>query len=185
MRDRRTPTKPSCNYGCLGESSTWSFSRKALMMIRNHLDEPPLPEYVINEESRAYNLTWSPSGFDETASFTNLPSVDYAKYLLSGVRFHLGQLYHLYDEDEFMRHFDQFYQLPTDRRLEEARENKTWYIQFLVLLALGKAIMSPPMKDSNKLPDSQSNATLHIRVQLAAITAKIINSMPTHNELFI
>ncbi|KAH7016969.1 hypothetical protein EDB80DRAFT_827286 [Ilyonectria destructans] len=60
----------------LGESSTWSFSRKTLMVIRDHLKASDLPDVCINEESRAYDLDWGKQPFGSAAKFHNLPSID-------------------------------------------------------------------------------------------------------------
>ncbi|KAM6510353.1 hypothetical protein FALCPG4_017969 [Fusarium falciforme] len=137
----------------LGESSTWSFSHKTLMLVRDHLHDAnlPLPNIPLNEESRAYSLTWGSSGFEDPASFSNLPSRDHAVYLLNGVRFHLGSLYHLYDERQFMDLFHAFYDSP----VESGTKNKIWYIQFLTLLALAKAISIQPASGTAALPGSE------------------------------
>ncbi|KAM0414660.1 hypothetical protein ACHAPT_013504, partial [Fusarium lateritium] len=139
--------------GWLGESSTWSFSHKTLMLVRDHLHDQnlPLPNIPPNEESRAYSLSWGSSGFEDPASFSNLPSRDHAVYLLNGVKFHLGSLYHLYDVRQFMDHFHAFYDSP----VETGTKNKIWYIQFLTLLALAKAISIQPSSGATTLPGSE------------------------------
>ena len=136
--------------GCLGESSTWSFTQKTLMLIRNHLDDQDLPlaDIATNEESRAYALSWSSSGFEDESNFRDLPSIDYAIYLINGIKFHVSQLYHLFDERQFMALFYEFYDAPT----EVARKNRIWYVQFLTLLGLAKALIIQPCAGSTILP---------------------------------
>lgn len=83
----------------------------------------------------AYDLGWdghrNPMGQDTTA----LPTLDYAIYLINAVKFHCGQMFHLFDEESFMGHLYDFYSngnnaiSPTD----------LWYIHFLVIIAFGKA----------------------------------------------
>ncbi|RMJ04825.1 hypothetical protein CDV36_014502 [Fusarium kuroshium] len=137
----------------LGESSTWSFSHKTLMLVRDHLHDQnlPLPNIPLNEESRAYSLSWGSSGFEDPASFSNLPSRDHAIYLLNSVKFHVGSLYHLYEERQFMDLFHAFYDSP----VEAGTKNKIWYIQFLALLALAKAISIQPASGATALPGSE------------------------------
>ena len=136
--------------GCLGESSTWSFTQKTLMLIHDHLHGQGLPvmDIATNEESRAYPLSWGSSGFDDPANFTDLPSADHALYLINGLKFHVGQLYHLYDESHFMKPFHDFYSAPA----EVARENRIWYVQFLTLLGLAKALVVQPSRQGAVLP---------------------------------
>ncbi|KAK4086513.1 transcriptional regulator family: Fungal Specific TF [Purpureocillium lilacinum] len=135
---------------CLGESSTWSFTQKTLMLIHDHLHGQGLPvmDIATNEESRAYPLSWGSSGFDDPANFTDLPSADHALYLINGLKFHVGQLYHLYDESHFMKPFHDFYSAPA----EVARENRIWYVQFLTLLGLAKALVVQPSRQGAVLP---------------------------------
>lgn len=78
----------------------------------------------------------------------DLPSIDHALYLLNGVKFHIGQMYHLFDETEFMSHFHDFYRNPA----EKAESRRIWFVQFLVLLALGKAVSVAPLKGASSLP---------------------------------
>ncbi|KAL7760755.1 hypothetical protein ACKLNR_007290 [Fusarium oxysporum f. sp. zingiberi] len=137
----------------LGESSTWSFSHKTLMAVRDSLDgrDLPLPEIPLNEESRVYPLTWGSSGFEDPINFSNLPCKDHAIYLLNGVSFHIGPLYHLYDQASFMELLHEFYTSPT----EVGKRRKIWYCQFLTLLALGKAISVQPARNASHLPGSE------------------------------
>ncbi|KAI9041792.1 putative amino-acid permease [Aspergillus affinis] len=137
---------------CLGESSTWSFTHKTLRLMHSHLDvqEPPLTEITTNEESRAYPLSWGSSGFEDPASFSDLPSADYALYLVNGFKFHVGQLYHLFDESRFMRLLNDFYNFP----VEVARNHKIWYVQFLTILGLAKSLVVQPSRGAITLPGS-------------------------------
>ncbi|OAQ74575.1 protein phosphatase 2C [Purpureocillium lilacinum] len=108
----------------------------------------PVMDIATNEESRAYPLSWGSSGFDDPANFTDLPSADHALYLINGLKFHVGQLYHLYDESHFMKPFHDFYSAPA----EVARENRIWYVQFLTLLGLAKALVVQPSRQGAVLP---------------------------------
>ncbi|KAK7413857.1 hypothetical protein QQX98_007274 [Neonectria punicea] len=121
------------------------------MVIRDHLKESDLPGVAMNEESRAYDLNWGNRPFDDAANFRNLPSIDHATYLIESLKFHVGQLFHLFDEAEFMHRVHEFY-LDPDRY---AKGNRIWYVQFLAVLALAKAVGTNPAKGSRTLPGSE------------------------------
>ncbi|RDH30767.1 fungal-specific transcription factor domain-domain-containing protein [Aspergillus welwitschiae] len=137
---------------CLGESSTWSFTRKTLRLIHDHLQdqETPLTNIATNEESRAYPLSWGPRSLDDPGNFSDLPSPDHAIYLISGIKFYVGQLYHLFDESKFIEVLHEFYRSPA----EVASAYKIWYVQFLTLLGLAKAVVIKPSRGSCVLPGS-------------------------------
>lgn len=133
--------------GSLGESSLWACSRRALALIRSQLDSAESPESQLNEESSAYHLSWGPPGLDNENIFRSLPSIDHALYLVNGVKFHVGQMYHLFDETEFMTHFHDFNRNPA----EKAASHRIWFVQFLALLALGKAVSVVLLKGASSL----------------------------------
>ncbi|CAI6096117.1 unnamed protein product [Clonostachys chloroleuca] len=120
------------------------------MLAHKHLDaqDISLTNIATNEESRAYPLSWSSSGFEDPANFTDLPSEDYSMYLLNSLQFHIGQLYHLFDQTEFMKLFYTFYQSPS----EVARHNRIWYVQLLTLLGLAKSLIIQPARNATCLP---------------------------------
>ena len=48
-------------------------------------------------------------------------------------------MFHLLDEEEFMRGLHEFYEDPSER----IKSSRMWFIQFLLVLAFGKAFLSP------------------------------------------
>jgi hypothetical protein len=120
------------------------------MLFRHHLQESDLPNIAINEESRAYDLSWGSSPFNKTVSFEGLPSLDHATYLIESLKFHVGQLFHLFDEKRFMQRIRDFYADPA----QYVKKDRIWYVQFLAVLALGKAVATNPAKGSRTLPGS-------------------------------
>ena len=46
---------------------------------------------------------------DDPPDISGLPSLDHALYLSETVKFHLGQSYRLYNEDEFIHNVREFY----------------------------------------------------------------------------
>ncbi|KAK7742552.1 hypothetical protein SLS63_000116 [Diaporthe eres] len=105
-------------------------------------------------DGSAYDLGWnsregllgSSSGPDSTKDNPPLalPSLDYSEYLINAVKFHCGQIFHLFDDNDFHQRLQQFY-AEHDRHI--AREKAgLWYIHFLLILAFGKIfVMKKPV----------------------------------------
>lgn len=66
-----------------------------------------------------------------------LPSLDHAIYLLNTVKFHCGQVFHLFDEESFTKYMYDFYSDPSAQMTTGSLE----YIHLLVILAFGKALV--------------------------------------------
>ncbi|EAW16782.1 putative C6 transcription factor [Aspergillus fischeri NRRL 181] len=65
--------------------------------------------------------------------------------MLNTVRFHFGHLYQLFDEEDFTRNLDEFYHNASAK----VQESRLWYVQFLVVLAFGEALLAPVRRASN------------------------------------
>lgn len=138
---RRCPFHSHSRAGWLGPSSTWAYSRQVLNMIQGHLGQHESPEVPLNVDAQAFKLDW-PSSRDITDPATvDLPSLDYALYLTNTVKFHLGQTYHLFDEERFMTGLYDFYK--RGLKPEPTADARLWYIQFLLIMAFGKALLVP------------------------------------------
>ncbi|KAK1673881.1 fungal-specific transcription factor domain-containing protein [Colletotrichum godetiae] len=139
----------------LGPSSTWAYSRQVLNMIQGHLGQHESPEVPLNVDAEAFKLDW-PSSRDVIPQATvDIPSLDYALYLTNTVKFHLGQTYHLFDEESFMTGLYDFYR--RGPRLEPTADSRLWYIQFLMIMAFGKALLVPG--NPNQTPPGSSLVT--------------------------
>ncbi|KAK9779929.1 putative Fungal-specific transcription factor domain-containing protein [Seiridium cardinale] len=118
----------------LGTSSNWSFCRRILQMTHEHVRNAPLPSNSLLFDGMAYDVGWrgpfEPIDTDPLA----IPSPDYAIYLINAVKFHCGQMFHLFDDDEFHHRLQQFYSEPD----QGVRKADLWYIHFLLILAFGK-----------------------------------------------
>ncbi|KZL76341.1 Zn(II)2Cys6 transcription factor [Colletotrichum tofieldiae] len=131
----------------LGSSSNWSFSRQVLSVTHEHVCQSPLPTNSLLFDGCAYDLGWDGSRTTQTLDNRLIPSYDYAIFLINAVKFHCGQMFHLFEEDEFMGHMQTFYsKSSTDR----AEEDSLWYIHFLVVLAFGKSLIQ--RKNQGKRP---------------------------------
>lgn len=90
-------------------------------------------------ESQNYTLDWAdvmPLSSAETLKSV-LPSSDFAIYLINSVKFHCGQIFHLFEEEEFMQNFTAYH----DGRYQDIAYPEIWHVHYLLILALGKAFV--------------------------------------------
>ncbi len=96
----------------------------------------PLPAASLLFEGQTYELGWdgrrASAEFDEAT----LPTPDFALFLINAVKFHCGQLFHLFDEQDFMRNFSNYHD-----REHGGDCSDLWRIHYLLILALGKAFI--------------------------------------------
>ncbi|RMJ18115.1 hypothetical protein CDV36_002251 [Fusarium kuroshium] len=120
----------------LGPTSSWSFCRRVLSLIASRLPEhhvPPDPWTLAQ-----FDLNWSPLGADESPAINDLPAQDYATFLAHTVKYHLGTLSPILDDDVFFARINDLYGDPA----AEVKRSRLWYAQFLLVLALGEAIVN-------------------------------------------
>ena len=122
----------------LGTSSNWSFGRRVLSTACERLNVQ-IPSEQLYFEGCAYNIDWnafSPESTGETQS--PLPSAEYAVYLINVIKFHCGQMFHLFDEETFMQHFAVFHES------ENGKDNvpRLWYAHYLLLIGLAKLLVA-------------------------------------------
>ncbi|KAJ5342368.1 hypothetical protein N7541_011492 [Penicillium brevicompactum] len=123
----------------MGTSSSWSFSRRILGMTHLQLTgNPLLPDKETQLfDGHAYDLEWDGNKANchhDIFDVSNLPSLDFAKYLITSVKFHCAQLFNLFDEERFMNTLTAFYQNPA----REAQRSPLWFCHLLLILAFGK-----------------------------------------------
>jgi proline utilization trans-activator len=143
------PVRQICKNGSykivdyLGTSSNWSFTRRVLSMTYENVYQAPLPTEALLFDGTAYNLDCNDSENSLNTDTLIVPTLDYALYLINTVNFRCGQLFHLYDPDNFMPCMHAFYS-------DQTYPSTLWYIHFLLILALGKALVMPGNR--RKLP---------------------------------
>jgi proline utilization trans-activator len=98
----------------------------------------PTPLAAPRLDGTAYALDW-PDTDAIGSGREDMPTLDYAIYLINTVKFHLGQLYHIFDENTFESRLREFY---TTSPEDSTERDKIWLVQLLVILALGKAFLS-------------------------------------------
>ncbi|KAF9890614.1 hypothetical protein FE257_005745 [Aspergillus nanangensis] len=128
---------PSGRTFYLGTSSNWSFARKILSMTHEHLYNSALPTSDLLFDSSAYDLTWDGMRTTVDSNIPTAPPLDFSIYLINAVKFHAGQLFHLFDEQTFMEGLYAFYDNPK----EHMATCGLWYIHYLLILAFGKAFV--------------------------------------------
>jgi proline utilization trans-activator len=114
------------------------------MTYEKVMHEPLSPENLLFE-GKSYDLGWDGTRRLSSASqsdFPALPSTDFAMYLLSAVKFHCGQLFHLFEEEKFMQQFSAFQDNPS----QVIESPNLWFIHYLLILAFGKAFVSQGSK---------------------------------------
>lgn len=110
-------------------------------MIQEYLGQHESPETPLNVDGQAIKLDWPSSREVIPKPTVDIPSLDYALYLTNTVKFHLGQTFHIFDEDNFMGGLHDFYR--KGPKNEPTTDTRLWHIQFLLVMAFGKALLVP------------------------------------------
>ncbi|KAH8674253.1 hypothetical protein BX600DRAFT_227513 [Xylariales sp. PMI_506] len=138
---------PRGRYRFMGPTSTWSFCRRTLALVEQRLPEiQAMPRDPFNNDGAAFRLKWTTVANEAVPDVSNLPPTDYAIFLLSTVKFHLGSYFQLIDEDLFIRNTNQ---LEKDAA-RVAQHQRLWFAQYLLVLAFGQAFLTH--SDSNTSP---------------------------------
>lgn len=120
----------------LGVSSNWSFGRRVLSIVHERIyGAPAAADASLLFEGSTYDLGWNGQRTADNLDTSIVPDADYALFLINAVKFHCGQLFHLFDEPSLMQNFDRFY----EDRVSVADQSRAWYVQLLLVLALGKS----------------------------------------------
>ncbi|KAJ5585102.1 fungal-specific transcription factor domain-containing protein [Penicillium hispanicum] len=136
----KTSHQEQRNWIWLAPSSAWSLTARLTLMMTEKLglnsDNVP-PQFYLDGD--IYPFTWNRDINPDPPDTTGLPSLDYALYLFQIVRFHLGQAYRFFDEDTFVVRIHEFYNARSE---EKATQPRFWFVQFLMVIALGHAFLS-------------------------------------------
>ncbi|KAL6404324.1 positive activator of transcription [Ilyonectria robusta] len=121
----------------LGTSSNWSFGRRVLSLTHEYVYHTPVSTGTLLFDGTAYDLGWDGSRTTVPPEAHPLPSLDHAIYLINTVKFHCSQVFHLFDEESFMKYMYDFYSDPINQKTGSDLR----YIQLLLILAFGKALV--------------------------------------------
>lgn len=112
-------------------------------MAHEQVLKAPLPSERLHWEGEVYDLDFqkdlAASPLPVPIDAATLPQADFAIYLINTVKFYCGQMFHLFDEDSFMRQFAQFHDGTSPDR---ASVPQLWQAHYLLILAFGKAFVS-------------------------------------------
>lgn len=125
--------------GYLGPTSTWSFCRRALAVLEANSPSSDGSQAPLNLDGAVFRLRWEPKPLIDQNDLRNLPAADYAYYLFNTVKFHLAELSSAIHEKSFMHQFELFQSNP----LDTACNNRLWFVQYLFVIAFGKAFLAP------------------------------------------
>lgn len=113
------------------------------MAERLDLDRPEFGQEAI------YPLHWTPALPDAPIDISGLPSIDHSLFLLTSVKFNFSQVYRLFDEEAFIDHIKGFYY---GDGVQKASRNRLWFVQFLLMLAFGKAFSTHSQGTGGTVP---------------------------------
>ncbi|KAJ5647788.1 transcriptional regulator family: Fungal Specific TF [Penicillium lividum] len=130
---------PDGRFWYMGPTSSWSFCRRVLALIGRRVPESNCPPDPWHLDGMAFKLQWRPTSQDEIPDVSNLPPLDYALFLFNTVKFYFGFLSFMIDEEIYLRDLHEFYKNPAAKALE----SRYWYAQYLLVLAFGKAFLTP------------------------------------------
>ncbi|RKK95176.1 hypothetical protein BFJ68_g14902 [Fusarium oxysporum] len=106
-----------------------------------------------------------------------MPSLDHAVFLINTVKFHCGQLFHLFDEETFMAYLHEFYADPSSHIAAADLP----YIHLLLILAFGKAFAENNNYQAKRPPGADYFVTalrllpsIHILVYEPLISTEIL-----------
>ncbi|OQU99952.1 Fungal Zn2-Cys6 binuclear cluster domain-containing protein [Cladophialophora immunda] len=136
-------------YRFLGPSSTWTFSQRVFNLLKDAFPEAQSTPVPLNLDGTAYQLDWTSADRSSPVDTTDLPSMDYTLYLMNAVKFHTCQMFRPFDEEDFTRNLYEFH----ERGLDKVQSSKLWFIEFLLVIALGKAVVIV-VKDPTTAPGS-------------------------------
>lgn len=118
-------------------------------MIQEHVPQAaPSPGLIFDGET--YDIELGGMSGPLELEEPSLPTMDYATHLINTLKFHCCQLFHIFEEDEFMEQMRNFYNQATPTM----GRDQLWYVHFLVLIAFGKAFVSRGF-ESRRPPGSE------------------------------
>lgn len=109
-------------------------------MIKRHLPDGKIMLVPFNSDGSAFVIdspTVTPVGL---LTMQQLPSLDLGLYLVNTVKFRLGQLYHVFDEQTFMPKLYDFYSHGGPSQ-EPPLEDRLWFVQYLIIMGIGHALL--------------------------------------------
>ncbi|KAL4807545.1 hypothetical protein BDV18DRAFT_151547 [Aspergillus unguis] len=170
--DHAFAQSPDGRFWHMGPSSSWSFCRRVLALLGEHVPSAtnpmPTPD-PWNIDGTAFMLKWDSLPAEQTPDLSDLPPMDYGLFLLHTVGFHFGPLFHILDEEAFTRDLREFYSRPEERIVHM----RMWFAQYLLVIAFGKAFLAPAREAGAPPPGWEYAARgMALRPNLAGLQAQ-------------
>lgn len=105
----------------------------------------------LNLDGTAFRLRWKSKSTVEPSDLKNLPAMDYALVPVQHGQVPPGRAVRHHRRSAFPGHLRAFPQNP----LETAQTQQLWFIEYLLILAFGKAFMSPSNQSAPGPPGSE------------------------------
>lgn len=146
----------------MGPSSTWAFCRRVLALIGQRMPEVNSPPDPFNVPGEAFKMQWTSLPADQTPDVTNLPPLDYAIFAFNTVKYHLGLLFQVVDEEAYLRNLHEFYDNPKIK----SSQSRYWYAEYLLILAFGKVFTMNAASTSLSLGNQHASRAMALMPDL-------------------
>ncbi|CAG9949527.1 unnamed protein product [Clonostachys rosea f. rosea IK726] len=107
-----------------------------MSLTHEYVHGTPIAPTTLLFDGSAYDLGWDGARVNHPFDHAPLPTLDHAIFLINNVKFHCSQLFHLFDEESFMKYLYDYYSHPTPKTGTPDLQ----FIHLLVILAMGKAL---------------------------------------------
>ncbi len=97
-----------------------------------------LPRDAMYVEGDAYKLPYENLFAFAQSDISGLPSLDLSLYYVESVKFRTHPLFFLFDEQDFTASLRHFYKSP----MAYAHAKPLWFIHYLVIMSLGRALVT-------------------------------------------
>ncbi|KAJ5691547.1 fungal-specific transcription factor domain-containing protein [Penicillium malachiteum] len=126
----------------MGTSSSWAFGRRVLGMIHETLTGSPLfqDSGTLSFDQHVYDLKLDGNKANcsmDIFDISSLPPPIFSLHLINSFKFHVGELFFLFEESSFMNKLAAFQQNPA----QIARSSPLWFCHYLLILAFGKSFV--------------------------------------------
>lgn len=143
-------------------------------MAHDRLFDGPLPREHLWFKKEVYDLETAGScDFNLSVAATIMPTEDFAQFLINGVRFRCGKLFHLFDERSFMSEFEKFHR--GTRVVNDKLD--LWHVHYTLILAIGKALNGEYHKGSRPAGADLFAQSMRVVPHLALARAEPMESI--------
>ncbi|KXT16587.1 hypothetical protein AC579_6308 [Pseudocercospora musae] len=121
----------------LGPTSTWAFTRRLTFLLEQYEPQQEATLSPFFMDGAAFHLKWAAKPTVERSDLQGLPPKNYVDYMYSTVKFQLGDLFSMVDEQSFLQTWRAFQEDPWNT----VQQHRLWFVEYLLFLAFGKAFL--------------------------------------------